>query len=73
MSRTKEWLMDQVQADVDELLARVGHLEAGIAQLRAACEAVMDDLNDEQSDAWVRPDVRQTLRAAINQAKGAAE
>jgi hypothetical protein len=69
MSRTKEWLMDQVQADVDELLARVGHLEAGIAQLLAALEAVASDIADEHSEAWISPPVRRQVLGAIERGK----
>jgi hypothetical protein len=43
MSRTKEWLMDQIQADVDVLGARITQLEAGIAELLAALEMVDED------------------------------
>lgn len=70
MSRTTDWLMDQHYRDVDLLAAEVAHLRDLVTVLRVACEAVWEDLSDDDSDAWVRPDVRKQVRAAINRAKG---
>jgi hypothetical protein len=73
VSRTKEWLMDQPEHDLGLLAAENANLRDLVRQMLAACEGVMADLNDEQSDAWVQPTVRWTLRAAMDRAKGAAE
>lgn len=69
MSRTKEWLMDQVQADVDDLLSRVAELEIGIIRLLAALEAVASDIADDTSEAWISPPVRRQVLGAIESGK----
>lgn len=73
MSATKEWLMEQEQRDVDLLAAENANLRDLVRQMLAACEGVWADLSDDDSDAWIRPDVRRTLRAAMSRAKGGAE
>jgi hypothetical protein len=69
MSRIKEWAMEQTEREIDELLARVDHLETGIAQLLAALEAVASDIADEHSEAWISPPVRRQVLGAIERGK----
>jgi hypothetical protein len=73
MSRTKEWLMDQHDRDVDLLAAENANLRDLVRQMLAACEAVLADISDEHSEAWVVPEVRHQVLAAMNRARGLAE
>jgi hypothetical protein len=59
---------DSLLDRVDLLRCQNHHLRSVNATLLAALEAVVEDISDEHSEAWVTPPVKRRALAAIKEA-----
>jgi len=59
---------DAVLGRIDLLKCENHHLRSVNATLLAALEAVVEDIGDEHSEAWVSPTVKRRALAAIKDA-----